>query len=112
VFSALTGTYAIADGILHNNDLKLVSAEIPMTGKGTVDLPKRTVDYRLEPSLAGMVAVPVVIEGPWDDLTYRPDLAGIAEGLAKDPGKALGVLNNAVPGSTKPSDLLKGLFGK
>jgi AsmA protein len=111
-FGALNGSYTITNGILRNDDLKLVSPQIPMTGKGTVDLPKRSVDYRLDPSVAGVLAVPVTIEGPWDDLSYRPDFAGMAQGLAQDPGKALGALKNTVPGGTKPSDLLKGLFGR
>ena len=60
-----------------------------MTGAGTVDLPQRTVNYRVTPNVAGVLAVPVDVTGPWDNLSYRPDLAGIAKGLAEDPGKAL-----------------------
>ena len=115
-FGALTGTYTIANGILHNNDLKLTSPEIPMSGAGTVDLPRRQVDYKLTPSVAGLVAVPVDITGPWDNLSYRPDLAGVAKGLAEDPGKALDVLKGqgGSGGGAKGAgqQLLKGLFGK
>ena len=108
-FGALTGTYTIANGILRNNDLKLTSPEVPMTGAGTVDLPLRQVDYKLTPSVAGLLAVPVTISGPWDDLSYRPDLAGVAKSLAQDPGKALDVLKNQ---GSSGKDLLKGLLGK
>ncbi len=108
-FGALTGTYTITNGILHNNDLKLTSPEVPMTGAGTVDLPLRQVDYKLTPSVAGLVAVPVNISGPWDDLSYRPDLTGMAKDLAKDPGKALDTLKG---GGSGAKDLLKGLLGK
>lgn len=108
-FGALTGTYTIANGILRNNDLKLTSPEVPMTGAGTVDLPLRQVDYKLTPSVAGLLAVPVTISGPWDDLSYRPDLAGVAKSLAQDPGKALDVLKNQ---GLSGKDLLKGLLGK
>jgi AsmA protein len=112
-FGALTGSYTITNGILKNNDLKLTSPEIPMTGAGTVDLPLRQVNYRLTPSVAGVLAVPVDITGSWDDLSYRPDLAGLAKGLAQDPGKALDVLKsggqNAGSGA---GSLLKGLLGK
>jgi AsmA protein len=112
-FGALTGTYTIANGILKNSDLKLTSPEVPMSGAGTVDLPARTVNYRLTPNVAGVLAVPVDITGPWDNLSYRPDLAGIAKGLAQDPGKALDVLKNGggSAGSSAGS-LLKGLLGK
>src|SRR5262249_53004066 len=51
-FGALTGTYVITNGILKNDDLKLTSPEVPMTGAGTVDLPSRQVDYKLTPSVA------------------------------------------------------------
>jgi AsmA protein len=109
-FGALTGTYTIANGILKNNDLKLTSPEVPMTGAGTVDLPQRQVNYRLTPNVAGLLAVPVDVTGPWDNLSYRPDLAGIAKGLAQDPGKALDLLKNG--GSGGAGGLLKGLLGK
>jgi AsmA protein len=112
-FGALTGTYTIANGILKNNDLKLSSPEVPMTGAGTVDLPQRTVNYRLTPNVAGVLAVPVDVVGPWDNLSYRPDLAGIAKGLAQDPGKALDLLKNGGSGAgSGASGLLKGLLGK
>ncbi|HEX9490460.1 MAG TPA: AsmA family protein [Stellaceae bacterium] len=110
-FAALTGTYTITNGILHNNDLQLKSAEVPMTGAGTVDLPHRTVDYKITPKIAGAVAVPVVIKGPWDNLSYQPDLAG----MVGDPSKLLqgGTkgLSDALKGQPKVDDVLKGLLG-
>ncbi len=111
-FGALTGTYTITNGILKNNDLKLASSEVPMTGAGTVDLPQRQVNYRVTPSVAGLVAVPVDITGPWDNLSYRPDLAGIAKGLAEDPSKALDILKKGEKGGSGAGGLLKGLLGK
>jgi AsmA protein len=113
-FGSLAGTYTITNGILRNNDLKLTSPEIPMSGAGTIDLPRRQVDYKLTPSVAGLVAVPVDITGPWDNLSYRPDLAGVAKGLAEDPGKALDVLKGQGSGGGKGvgQQLLKGLLGK
>jgi AsmA protein len=112
-FGSLTGTYTITNGILKNNDLKLASPEVPMTGAGTVDLPLRQVNYRLTPNVAGLLAVPVDITGPWDDLNYRPDLAGLAKGLAQDPGKALDALKNGGGNAgSGASGLLKGLLGK
>ncbi len=112
-FGALTGTYTITNGILKNNDLKLTSSEVPMTGAGTVDLPQRTVNYRVTPNVAGVLAVPVDVTGPWDNLSYRPDLAGIAKGLAEDPGKALDLLKGGGSGAgSGAGNLLKGLLGK
>ncbi len=108
-FGALTGTYVISDGILRNDDLKLDSPELPMTGAGTVDLPQRQVDYRLTPSVAGLVAVPVIITGSWDDLSYRPDLSAMGKTLLQQPGKALDLLKGQGTGA---KDILKGLLGR
>ena len=64
-------------------------------------------------NVAGLLAVPVDITGPWDNLSYRPDLAGIAKGLAQDPGKALDVLKGGGSGAGGAAgNLLKGLLGK
>ena len=111
-FSSLSGTYTIEHGILRNNDLQLKSSDMPMTGAGTVDLPRRSVDYKVTPRIAGAVAVPVIVKGPWDNLSYQPDLAGLVgnpekllEGGAKG---AAGAVQSAPKGVDK---LLKGLFG-
>jgi len=92
-FSTLSATYTIANGILKNNDLQLTSAELPMTGAGTVDLPQKQVDYRLTPKVAGALAVPIKITGPWDHLSYRPDVGAIlqqsGQQLLQQPGKTL-----------------------
>jgi AsmA protein len=97
-FGTLTGTYTIGEGMLHNNDLKLISPELPMSGAGSVDLPLRQVDYRLTPSLAGLIAVPVSITGSWDDLSYRPDLSAMGKTLIEQPGKAFDLLKNGLLG--------------
>ncbi len=142
-FSELSGTYTITNGIVRNTDLTLKSPLLRLSGAGTVDLPRRTVDYRVEPKLAmttegqgsrqevAGIMVPVVITGPWDDLSYRPDLGGMVKEQLKDPGKALesvkGLLRGLTgPGTsrepateeaepapiTNPLDALKGLFGR
>jgi AsmA protein len=105
-FTTLTATYAISSGILKNNDLKMNAPGLPVTGAGTVDLPRRRVDYKLTPKIAGSLSVPVDITGPWDDLAYRPDLAGLAnqggalQNLIKNPSN-LDKLKNLL-GGVKP----------
>jgi AsmA protein len=100
-FAELSGTFKIESGIVRNNDLSLVNPLLRIAGAGTADMPKRTVNYRIEPKVVGSlegqgatsdakgVAVPVIVEGPWDNPTYRPDLAGMVSDIAKDPAKAL-----------------------
>lgn len=111
-FASLTGTFTITSGILHNSDLQLKSAELPMTGAGTVDLPHRSVDYKITPKLAGKLAVPVLIKGPWDKLNYEPDLAGMIGNPSQLlQGGAAGVGSTLKGGASGAKDLLKGLLG-
>lgn len=125
-FSALTGTYTIANGILSNKDLEMISPLLRVTGAGTSDLPKRTVDYKLTPKVVAStqgqggasgkagIAVPILVTGRWDDVHYAPDLAGAATEQLRDKAKGLipgqgGSSGGATP---KPGDVLKNLFGK
>ncbi|MGH7088959.1 MAG: AsmA family protein, partial [Stellaceae bacterium] len=114
-FGSLTGTFTIKNGVLKNEDLQLKSGVIPITGAGTVSLPSRRLDYRVTVSLAGAIGVPVMVTGPWDDISYRPDLAGALKGVVKTPGNVLdqlrGLGGKAGTGSN-PADLLKGLLGR
>jgi AsmA protein len=115
--ASLSASYVIAKGLIKNNDLKLVSADLPMEGAGTIDLPQRRVDYRVTPRLAGAIAVPVLISGPWDQLSYRPDVVGIVTDPAKAVGGLVGAgakgVGGAVNGVANPvGGVLKGLLGQ
>ncbi|MFQ5774818.1 MAG: AsmA family protein [Kiloniellaceae bacterium] len=122
-FAELSGTFKIEKGILRNDDLVLLNPLLRLNGKGTADMPKRTLNYRVEPkvvaSLQGQggtagakgLAVPVIVEGPWDDLSYRPDLAGLATDVAKDPSKALQGAKETVKRLKEGADVGKVLEG-
>ena len=109
-FAELSGTFTITDGSFANSDLLLLNPLVRLTGAGTADLPNRTVSYRLEPKVvaslegqggaadAGGLTVPVIVEGPWDDLSYRPDLAGLATQILDNPQAAVGSVTRAVEG--------------
>jgi AsmA protein len=135
-FSEMSGTFTITNGIFKNTDLDLKAPLLRVAGAGTIDLPQRTINYRIDPKLAmtaqgqggksdaAGIEVPVLVEGPWDHLTYRPQL----DALLKDPNKAIGEIKNLFGGkpsasapatgtppapspTSNPADLLKGLFG-
>ncbi len=118
-FSALTGTFTITNGVLTNKDLDLKSPVLHATGAGTADLPKRTADYKILTSLEA-VKVGLIVQGPWDNLSYKPDLE---DALKAGAGKAIQDLGKGVLGgqsgsqpASKPNqipgaDSLKGLFG-
>lgn len=120
-FSELGGTFVITNGILKNDDLELKSPLLRVGGAGTADLPARTVNYRITPKLAATtqgqggaadvagLTVPVIVSGPWHDLSYRPDLEGAIKEQIKDPAKAVEALKNLGSGA-KPEELLRGLI--
>ncbi|MGF1474948.1 MAG: AsmA family protein [Geminicoccaceae bacterium] len=91
-FAELSGSYDIKNGVLTNNDLSLQAPLLRVSGNGTVNIVEKTVpNYRIEPkavaSLEGQggsadrrgIQVPVVVSGPWSDLSFKPDLASVAD---------------------------------
>ena len=126
-FAELSGTFSIASGIVSNQDLALKAPVLRVAGAGTVDLPKRTINYRVEPKVAattegqggqdaGGLSVPVVVEGPWDNVSYRPDLASMLKGGAQQTLKSLlggGGASGQAGGKALPLPINPGnLFGK
>lgn len=110
-FAELSGTFTIAKGLLRNSDLALKSPLLRVDGKGTVDLPQRSVNYRIDPKLAATlegqggsssaagIVVPVLVQGPWDNLTYRPDLEALVKQNVQNVGKAVeGLVGGIAPG--------------
>lgn len=98
-FSELTASYTIHAGVLTNNDLAMKSPALRVTGSGSANLPAKTINYRLVPTLAetsrgqggkdavGGITVPLVITGSWSNPSVTPDLAGILEEGLKNPEK-------------------------
>ena len=96
-FAELGGSFTITNGLLANDDLQLQAPALRINGSGKVDLPAKTVDYRIEPKAAATlegqesttdvagVLVPVNVTGPFDDLSYTPDLTGLVDQLLEDP---------------------------
>jgi AsmA protein len=127
-FSELGGTFTIANGVLTNNDLKMLSPLIRVTGKGTVSMPPQTLNYRVEPKLAATlegqggtgdvkgIEVPIVISGPWSNPSFTPDLAAIIsnpdgikdviDSVKEDGGK--GLLQGILGGGAGSSDSTSG----
>src|SRR5690606_13557484 len=99
-FAELSGTFTVRNGILHNDDLKLLNPFVRLSGAGDVDLPQQTVNYRLEPQLvattegqggsdASGIGVPILVTGPWDNLSYAPDLAGALKNVGTEDVKKI-----------------------
>jgi AsmA protein len=96
-FAELSGSFAIRKGILSNDDLWLQAPVLRVAGRGQINLPERTLDYRLEPKAAPTIEgqggarevagllVPVIIKGPWSDPSIAPDLSGVAQRVLENP---------------------------
>jgi AsmA protein len=133
-FTELTGSFVIKNGVAHNEDLQAKSPLLRVTGAGDINIGEGTMNYTAKASLvatstgqsgkdradvAGITA-PVLITGPFDNLTYSVDLAALATDVAKDAlarelerrlgGGQAGKAGEKPSGSTR--DVLRGLFGR
>jgi len=127
-FSELSATFDITNGILANDDLSMQTPGLRVSGQGRADLPARTVSYVVEPKAAATlegqsgsqdvagVLVPVLIQGPWNNLTYTPDPAALLDAALNAPEtiEQLGDSAKDVKRALKKGDaeaLIKGLTG-
>lgn len=79
IFDATTATFAISDGVLRNDDLRMQLASITATGEGTVDLGQQRLNYLFTPvalkdDQGRGIAIPVRVRGPWSGPQILPDL--------------------------------------
>jgi AsmA protein len=84
VYDDIKASFTIADGVLRNDDLRFASQLLTATGRGSMDLGGQTISYRVEPvALAAQldrgISVPFLIEGPWSNVKFRPDLKGLID---------------------------------
>ncbi|MCC5961002.1 MAG: AsmA family protein [Rhodobacteraceae bacterium] len=83
VYDSITGTFTVSDGVLRNDDLRLAAQRFSVTGRGSVSLGARTLDYRVTPAALRSegderLRVPLMITGPWDAPRFRLDLEALA----------------------------------
>jgi AsmA protein len=102
-FSEIKGNFTIKNGLLDNPTTYMSSPLLRVVGKGKVNLPRETIDYRVEPKFVGTLEgqgdaklrsglmVPVMISGTLSDPKFRPDLSGIVKGdqLKEEASKLL-----------------------
>ena len=81
-------SFNIAHGIANNHDLVLHMPILVATGKGEIDFVRQQLDYMLKVKIKDredLPIVPVLIYGPFDDLSYTPQLSKIiAERAAQE----------------------------
>jgi AsmA protein len=137
-FSELSASFAIRNGIAHNEDLALKSPFLRLTGSGDINIGNDTMDYLAKVTVVASASgqggkdlgdlrgltVPVRLSGPYDALKYRIDFGAMVGEAAKEKAKEavkdaisqrLG-LGGAKADAQKPDpkdqvrDALKGLF--
>jgi AsmA protein len=89
--SQLSASFQVEHGQATTSDLNLIGPLVKVTGGGTIDLDNKALALRVEPKLvlttAGQgrisdpigLGIPVVIDGPWAQPRFYPDVAGILE---------------------------------
>ena len=135
-FSELAGSFTIANGVADNQDLRLVSTNLRVTGAGSFNLPARSLDYTVRPKIANLnatteravinlsnVEIPVRIEGPWE----KPNISVAGQEQILEAMKQIGKslksqeVEDAIKGllgggdgqqKVKPRDILEKLFKK
>lgn len=124
-FSELSGSFAIAGGVAHNDDLLAKSPLLRITGNGDVDLGAGRIDYLVKATVVDTLqgqggpelqslrgqTVPVRLSGPFSAIAYRVDFAGMVQEMAK---KKLDTKAEDLKAKAQQQlgDKLKGLFGK
>jgi AsmA protein len=112
-FSEVGGTFTIRDGVLNNADFAFLGPLIRIVGEGTVGLGAQNVNFRLTPkavsSLKGQggaldakgISFPIIISGPWSDLSFRPDLEAGITNLLQDPEGAVDAVQGLIGAATE-----------
>ncbi len=128
-FSEISGTFDIRQGLLTNADFKFLGPLIRIFGQGDVNLGSQTMNFRLTPkavsTLEGQggsadvsgLSFPLLVSGPWSNLSIRPDLEGGIVNLLKDPEGAVDAVKGAIESISSGSlegaagDALKSVTG-
>ncbi|MDB5663522.1 AsmA-like C-terminal region-containing protein, partial [Cypionkella sp.] len=85
IFDSLGGSFTMAGGVLHNQDLVLKSQYITARGVGNVGLGARNLEYRIKATAladdtgAGGLTAPLLIKGSWANPKFSLDLQAIAD---------------------------------
>ncbi|WP_135212990.1 AsmA family protein [Vitreimonas flagellata] len=117
-FAELSATFAVADGVMATNDMRMLNPYVRLEGSGLVNIGAQTIDMRIAPravnnaqgqggdaSVAGL-GVPFRISGPWSRVSFRPALEEVVQNQLRDilsrqeQGSPLATLGEALFGRT------------
>ncbi|HXJ09470.1 MAG TPA: AsmA family protein [Burkholderiales bacterium] len=96
-FTELNASFAIKNGVAHNQDLDIKAPLIRVSGAGDIDIGASSINYVVKPTLVATtkgqggkeaeqlsgITVPVKLTGPLDGMKYQVDYSAAASELAK-----------------------------
>ena len=134
LFSEITGTATISNGLIENNDLVATATRIHVNGKGNADLNTEKLDYKIntrlikakatatEPEQVHDTPINITVAGTFSKPTYTLDVAALLsdknkakiERFADKNQEKIDKIVNKIDKKLGPGvgDLLKGLFKK
>ncbi|NYS24287.1 AsmA family protein [Rhodobacteraceae bacterium 2376] len=95
IYDSISGSFTMEGGVLRNDDLRLTASRLDVTGRGTVGLGERVLNYRVtpeamrDPETGQALRVPVLITGPWEAPRFRLDLEGLAQDRLREEQQRL-----------------------
>lgn len=116
-FAELSSTFAVADGVMATDNLRMLNPYVRLDGSGLVNIGSQTIDMRIAPravnnaqgqggdaTIAGL-GVPFRVTGPWSRVSFRPALEEVVQNQLRD------ILGRQEQGSPL-SRLGEALFGR
>jgi len=128
-FTELSGSFKIANGVAHNDDLSAKTPLLRIGGNGDINLGENRLDYTVKATVVSTLqgqggpelqqlkglTVPVKLSGPFNAIRWEIDFGSLAGDLVK--GKVEAEVQKQVDTQKgqieqQLKDQLKGLFGK
>jgi AsmA protein len=128
-FSEMSASFAIKNGVAHNEDLEVKAPLFRIGGRGDIDIGNSRLDYTTKATVVGTskgqggaeleqlsgLTVPVKLSGPFDDIKYDVQYGAVASDLAKSKaGEKVkeNLEKNRDKIEERLGDKLKGLLGR
>jgi AsmA protein len=74
-FSSMSGSFAVADGIMATDNFRANTSDLRIDGLGVINVGEQNLLIRITPREGG-IAIPFIVRGPWARLQYVSDLRG------------------------------------
>jgi AsmA protein len=91
-FNEMVANFVITNGVAKNDDLRITSPMLQVTGTGLVMLPQREIDYTVRPKVVALqgqsntaanvvngLEIPVRIHGDWNKPKFKADVKNVLD---------------------------------